>query len=169
MVASTYRARPNYRVSTRHYKFRGAGNIIYNTRTSPSKHSPFTVYVRLAPIILRCQTRCQIIQINLGELSWDMDRDVTYSLLIAVFISLLLLFTKFAVFRWTYSWITWLSNIIHLRSLPSPPRRWLVGHALEVGMSVIYHTPTPVAGTRMTIHTIATPSYHRTITILGQC
>ena len=57
--------------------------------------------------------------------------DVVYSLLAAVLISFLLI-TKFAVIHWVYTWITWLTDIINLRSLPSPPKRWLLGHALEV-------------------------------------
>lgn len=61
--------------------------------------------------------------------------DVAYLSLVAVFISLLLIINNFAVIRWVYSWITWCSNIIRLHSLPSPPRRWLLGHALEIDMT----------------------------------
>ena len=56
--------------------------------------------------------------------------NIAYSLLIVVFISLLLIFTNFgSIVRRFYSWFT---NIMHLRSLPSPPRTWLLGHALKV-------------------------------------
>ena len=63
--------------------------------------------------------------------------DVSYSLMVAVLISFVLIFTKFAIISWIRSWITWFSDIMHLRSLPSPPRRWLVGHALEVRHIII--------------------------------
>ena len=63
--------------------------------------------------------------------------DVTYSLLVAVVVSFLLIFTKFAIIRWVYTCVTWLKNMMYLRSLPSPPRRWLLGHALEVCMYAI--------------------------------
>ena len=62
--------------------------------------------------------------------------DVAYLPLVAFLV--LLIISNFAVIRRVYSWITWCSNIIRLHALPSPPRRWLLGHALEV--SVLVHT-----------------------------
>ena len=55
-----------------------------------------------------------------------------YSLLISVVIPSLLIFTNFGSF--ILGIYSWLINIVHLRSLPSPPRRWLLGHALKVNV-----------------------------------
>ena len=48
-------------------------------------------------------------------------------LLIAVLVSHVTTF-----FHAVGSWITWYKDIRHIYSLPSPPRRWLSGNALEV-------------------------------------
>ena len=64
--------------------------------------------------------------------------DVSYSLMAAVLITFVLIFVKFAIISWIRSWVTWFRNIMHLRSLPSPPRRWLVGHALEVRRKIAH-------------------------------
>ena len=74
-----------------------------------------------------------------GSQICNLPMDVTYSLLVAVVtsISVLLIFTKFAIIRLVYSCVTWLKDIMYLHSLPSPPRRWLLGHALEVSMYAI--------------------------------
>ena len=63
--------------------------------------------------------------------------DVTYSLLVAVIVSFLPIFTKFDIIRWVYTCVTWLKDMMYLRSLPSPPRRCLLGRALEVRMYAI--------------------------------
>ena len=58
--------------------------------------------------------------------------NIAYLLLIVAFISVLLIFTNLgSTVRGLYSWFT---NVMHLRSLPSPPRTWLLGHALKVLM-----------------------------------
>ena len=61
--------------------------------------------------------------------------DIVYSLLVAVFLSfVLLIFTNFAAI------VSWFSNVIHLHSLPSPPGQWLFGHALKVSYSYVCNT-----------------------------
>jgi len=39
-----------------------------------------------------------------------------------------------AIVRVIMSWITWCKDIRYLYTLPSPPRRWLSGNALEVSL-----------------------------------
>ena len=57
---------------------------------------------------------------------------------ILVVLSFIILIYLPTVTREVGLWITWLYNIKHLRSLPSPPaRHWIWGHAAEV-ISVIF-------------------------------
>ena len=60
--------------------------------------------------------------------------DITGSLqfgLIVLFIAVLVSHVT-TIFHVVGSWINWCKNIRYLYSLPSPPRRWLSGNALEV-------------------------------------
>jgi len=60
--------------------------------------------------------------------------NLAYSVFVgAIIIVLLLLVTQLStIFLKVRSWVTWCAEIKYLRSLPSPPKHWLWGHALEV-------------------------------------
>ncbi|XP_065910268.1 ultra-long-chain fatty acid omega-hydroxylase-like [Dysidea avara] len=61
--------------------------------------------------------------------------DVTYSLFAGALVTLLLLvLTRLSfIIRKVHVGVTWCADIKYLRSLPSPPKRWIFGHALELG------------------------------------
>ncbi|XP_065910275.1 ultra-long-chain fatty acid omega-hydroxylase-like [Dysidea avara] len=58
--------------------------------------------------------------------------DVAYSLFGGVLLLLVLTRLSFII-RKVRAWITWCADVKHLRSLPSPPKRWILGHMLELG------------------------------------
>ena len=69
--------------------------------------------------------------------------DVAYSLFAGALVTLLLLLvlTRLSfIIREACAWITWCVDVKYIRSLPSPPKakRWIVGHMLEVCISVLY-------------------------------
>ena len=57
-----------------------------------------------------------------------------------VILLLFLLSQITAILHVVSSWIRWSKDIKHLYSLPSPPRRWLWGNALEVSITNSYLT-----------------------------
>lgn len=66
--------------------------------------------------------------------------DIVYSLVAGVLAILLLglLIRLPVIVRQVREWIAWYADVRHLRTLPSPPRQWLVGHALKVSSEMIY-------------------------------
>ena len=67
-----------------------------------------------------------------------MLQSISYPLLTGVTVTLLVLLLSYftAFVRAIGSWTTWCNDVRHLRSMPSPPRRWLWGNILEV--STVY-------------------------------
>ncbi|XP_065910267.1 cytochrome P450 4F12-like isoform X2 [Dysidea avara] len=67
-----------------------------------------------------------------------MLQSISYPLLTGVTVTLLVLLLSYftAFVRAIGSWTTWCNDVRHLRSMPSPPRRWLWGNILELGPSL---------------------------------
>jgi len=61
--------------------------------------------------------------------------DLVYSLLVGLLITLVLLALVYlwvTINRVVGSWISWYTEVKHLRALPSPPRHWFWGHVASV-------------------------------------
>ncbi|XP_065886543.1 cytochrome P450 4F6-like isoform X2 [Dysidea avara] len=67
----------------------------------------------------------------------NLTLDLTYSLMVGLLVIVLVALVNLStIIRVVVLWITWCRDIMYLRSLPCPPRQWILGHVSKFGPSL---------------------------------